>query len=195
VRIGITIKKTTGFRGVFQEFHNTYFRELETAVTAPANDLIDETVAIEKAMHSTAVNFVHASVWEAGGTPAQNSMLFQKMLTGTGARTHNNIDPERAVLIQWPAGFDSLGRPVFLRKWYHSMAGLVAAVSISANVLAQQAPFTDSERSQQAAKADELRTIGSFGLWQLCSKTGREAEGAATCHKYLEHHQLGDMWR
>jgi hypothetical protein len=31
--------------------------------------------------------------------------------------------------------------------------------------------------------------------YNLISRTGRATTGTATCHRFLEHHQLGDQWR
>jgi hypothetical protein len=42
-----------------------------------------------------------------------------------------------------------------------------------------------------------LSTLSSGGgPWTICSKTGRDPTGSNwEAHRYLEHHQLGDMWR
>jgi hypothetical protein len=197
MRIGVTITKDTLFRGVQQEFHNTYHFTLGTAITAPSEAIIDELVTSEKKLHSLNVNFKRAQVWSAGGTKAQNQMLFQKNLTGTGAGgTDASMDKERAVLVQWKAGFDTRGKQVYLRKWYHSCGNPVGTTMAgTTGVLANTAAISDANRATIAAAAEETAEVGTGDFWSLCAASGREATDPATCHKYLEHHQLGDMWR
>lgn len=196
MRIGVQITKATAFRGVSQEFHNTYHYELETAVTAPAESIVDEIVQHEKFLHSTAVDFKRAAVWSAGSDAGSNAMLFQKNLTGTGSQVHNtSMDRERALLIRWPAGFDVRGNPVYLRKWYHSCGDAEGQSLGSAGILGNTQEIPTATRDLIATRANELRSVGSVSPWELVSPTGRDATGPAQCHKFLEHHQLGDMWR
>lgn len=196
MRIGIQITKSTPFRGVEQEFHNVYHFWLDTAVTAPSSALIDELVTTEKALHSSAVNFRRAACWTAGGTKQQNSMLLKKNLTGTGSQTGGtSMDRERAVLIRWPAGFDSRGNPVYLRKYYHSCGSAAGQTLDTATILQNISQIPQTARDAIAAKAEECREVGVTEFWELCAASGRQVEGGAQCHPYLEHHQLGDMWR
>jgi hypothetical protein len=196
MRIGITITKETAFRGKPQEFHNTYYFELATAITAPAESLVDEITATEKSLHSTIVTFKRAAVWSAGGTQAQNQMLFQKALTGTGNQTHElGADRERAVLVQWKAGFSTTGKQVYLRKWYHS-CGSAAGVGLqTSGITSQTAQIPTADRATIATKADENRSVGTGEFWELCAKSGRKTTDPAVTHRYLEHHQLGEQWR
>jgi hypothetical protein len=196
MRIGLSITKSTLFRGVQQEFSNVYHFELETAVTAPGQELVDEVTAFEKSFHGNSVNFLRGNVWSAGGSAGQNHMLHQQTLGGVGGQSAADIDRERAVLVQWPAGFDSRGRPVYMRKWYHNLSVAFGGVNInSAGFLSQTQAFTDAQRDQIGAKVAEVENIGSLPSWQLCSKSGRDFTGPPRAHKWLEHHQLGDMWR
>lgn len=195
--IGITTVKAVNFRSVMQEFSNTYYYQATGLIPAAANHsgLVDEVVATERSLHSTDVQFKRASLWSAGGTPSENQMLFQKDLSGTGNQAVNgSLDRERAFLIQWPAGLDIRGHPVTLKKWFHS-CGNCAAVTISSGMMQQTIPIDDVYRTQIAAKAEELREIGGLETIGLCAKSGRENKGPAVCHKWLEHHQLGDQWR
>lgn len=196
MRIGITITKSTSFRLKEQEFHNTYYFQLATAVTAPSETLVDELVATERSLHSASVTFKRAQVWSAGGTKAENQMMFQKPLTGTGDQGANpSMDRERAVLVQWKAGFSSTGKQVYLRKWYHSCGDAAGQSLAVTGYLGNTAAITDVTRNAIAAKADEVRNIGSGSFWELCAKSGRTTTDPAQAHKFLEHHQLGDMWR
>lgn len=197
MRIGVSITMRVSFRLVAQEFSNTFHYELPTAVAAPSEAIIDELVTTLKKMHSTDVTFVRGAVWSAGGSPASNEMLFQKNLSGTGSVANDtSMDRERAFLIQWKAGKNSLGRPVTLKKWIHS-CGAPAGVSVSAGQLQNTAPLSDASRAAMAALAEEMKEVGGLETWQLCARSGRKVEAGAqaTCHRWLEHHQLGDQWR
>lgn len=162
----------------------------------PAIDFIDEVVTKEKAIHSTLVSFVLGRIWSSGGSPADNEMIAEKTLSGTGSTaTSTANDLERAVLIQWPAGFDSKGRPVKLKKWYHSH-GSIGGVTLSNAILQNFTGFTAANRAAIEAAVSPLTRIVT-ATWGLKAESGRERTGSGDpiAHKYYEHHQLGDQWR
>lgn len=202
-QIAISIVKRVPFRLSTQEFANTYHygsAGAEPSVAA-AQALIDEVVANEKLFHSTNVTFVLGRCWTSGGSVASNHMITEKALTGTGAAaTATAMDPERAVLVQWPAGLDSRGRKVYLRKWYHCY-GSFGSVVMTNNLLTQQIAFTSGERSTISGLADALSRIGTPEAWGMVAESGRTRDGGIMsadppiAHPYLEHHQLGDQWR
>ncbi len=186
---------SVSFRGVQQEFSNVYHYQRVGLVEASWEGYLDEVVSTMRSLYSTDVSFKRGNVWSADGTPGQNTMLGTKNLTGTGNQVVNpNMDRERAFLVRWRAGKDIRGKPVYLRKWLHS-CGSANGVGASNAVLQQTASLDTATRTAIQSKAEELREIGTFELLNLCSATGRNAEGGANCHLYLEHHQLGDMWR
>lgn len=199
-QIGITIVKRTAFRDSTQEFSNTYHygsvAPLPSETRALA--LIDELVAIEKTCHSNAVTFVRASLWSSGGTPAQNQMIAQKLLTGVGGGAANaNVDKERAVLVQWSAGVDNRGRGVRLRKWFH-VCGNMGAVAFTGGLLDNTTGFTTAQRTDIKNLVQPLTRIGAgIEEYGLVAESGRErtGDGNPVAHKYFEHHQLGDQWR
>lgn len=198
-RIAISITKQVTFRDSIQEFSNTYHytRLGSNPDQTDANNLIDELVALEKTWHSTAVTFLRARCWSAGGTPAQNVTISQKLLSGTGSMTTTtSFDRERAYLIQWNAGVDSRGRQVKLRKWFHS-SGFFGTHALGDGILSGTTGFTSTERTAIGNKADAATRLGADESWHICAESGREAESGAgaVAHKYLEHHQLGDQWR
>jgi hypothetical protein len=197
-QIAIAITKTVPFRGAAQPFTNTYHYGSVglNPGEQPAQALIDEVVAIEQQLHTTGVAFDSARVWSSGGTISQNQMILEVSLSGTGSETAvAGIDPERAVLVQWDAGVDSLGRRVRLKKWYHSL-GRTAGQGWTSAHIGQTTAFTTAIRNAIAAKADELTRIGGLNEWGLIAESGRERDGIApVCHPWLEHHQLGDQWR
>lgn len=200
-QITISITKRVVFRDSTQEFSNVYcYANASPAGLDPdfpqGSDLIDEVANVEKGIHGTSVTFIRGRLWSSGGTPAENKMLTDKVLTGLGtAVTNTSMDKERAVLIQWGAGDDSRGRKVYLRKWYHLCAS-IGGVGATAGQLANETQLTSAQRNAVATSVDALTRIGSVEEWGLVADSGRERDGTApTCHKYLEHHQLGDQWR
>lgn len=202
-QIGISIVKRVAFRDSIQEFANTYHYGSAGAnpTEAAALALIDEVVTGEKVFHSSAVSFIRASCWSSGGSQAANQMIAQKLLTGVGSSsTSTAMDAERAVLIQWPAGLDSLGRPVRLKKWYHCF-GAFGSVIMTNTLLQNATAFSAGERTTMANLADANTRLGSPEVWGLVAESGRQRTGGILsadppiAHKYLEHHQLGDMWR
>ena len=125
-------------------------------------------------------------------------MLEQKPLGGTGSSSvFAGMDKERAYLFRWPAGNDSRGNPVFLRKWYHS-CGNFASVGSSSSINENVTGFTQAQRDTAAALVQDAATLSAAGGgWFLCAKSGRDLSAGTLpqMHKYLEHHQLGDQWR
>lgn len=196
---GISITKGVSFRGVTQEFSNVYHYKtpIGTATESEADSLIDTIVAREKLLHGTDVTFIRAKAWSDGGTNAENQMIKQKLLSGTGTlAASSSLDRERAVLIQFAAGVDSRNRPVKLRKWFHICGGYLGPTAISAAELQNTAQISSTVRGLYETSVNNLKSItaGVRGF-DLCGPNGRDTTGDAVCHKYLEHHQLGDMWR
>lgn len=198
-QIGIAVTMRTAFRDSTQEWTNVfhYGSSFPNPSASSAEQKLDEVVAILKTCHSTLVTFVRGKVWSSGGSIAQNQMIFQKNLSGTGSTsTSAGFDKERAYLIQWPAGVDSRGHKVYLRKWFHS-CGFFAGHSLASSIIDNSSGFSTTDRNTIAAKADELTRIGEgIEEWGMVAESGRQRDGGAPiAHKYLEHHQLGDMWR
>ncbi len=198
-RFGFTITKRVSFRLFQQEFSNTYYyqRAAWTPADSYLSTLIDEIVTTERKLHSTDVTFVRGQCWSADGGPTTNQMRVQKDLSGTGNGTAVvTVDRERALLIRWPAGKDVRGRNVYLRKWYHVCGDMLSpAIFTTGAVQGNTAEITLTARNAIAAIAEELRELGTTELIGLCAKSGRENEGGAQCHRFFEHHQLGDAWR
>lgn len=198
-RCGVNITKSMSFRGAAQEFGNTYYYETPGILsTGSADALADNLVAKEKAMHSASVNFVHVRVWSETGNKATNEMLVNKALSGTGSQANpiSGQDRERAFLVRFRAGVDSKGRPAYLRKWWHLNVGSISAVNISPSVLENTAQLPTSIRSSLESSANGFKdVISSAVTWSLVSNKGRSIDGPTQAHPYLEHRQLGDMWR
>lgn len=200
-RIGISITKSIGFRGGVQEWSNVYYYEgvgIGLPDEAAADGFIDTVTNREKTFHGTNVNFIRGRCWSQVGTPAQNNMIKTKNLSGTGARSavSSQLDRERAWLFRLRAGVDSRGNPVYLRKWFHACAEFVAGQGVPSGLLEQTSAWTQAQRDAQVAAMNSIGDLAS-GAWKLCSKAGRLPDAGATwsAHQFLEHHQLGDMWR
>jgi hypothetical protein len=198
--IGISITKSTLFRGATQEFTNVYFYlGGSTPTQGQADSLIDELTAIEKTFHSTAVTFVRGRLWTNTGSPSTSNMISQKNLSGTGARTISaGFDKERAFLFRLRAGVDSRGQPVYLRKWFHACGQFYSGQNI---VLAQLEQTQSLSGAEKTSLVSQMNAIGSLnaaaGPWTLAAKSGRQPTAGALweSHNWIEHHQLGDMWR
>lgn len=199
-RIGVSITMSVPFRNSTQEFSNVaYYEVLSTPTSAEANTIIDNLTSLLKTFHGTNVTFVRGRLWSQVGTTAQNQMIVQKNLTGTGARTPiASFDKERAFLFRLRAGNDSRGNPVYLRKWFHACAQFVSAQSVPATVLENSAGFSQADRDLQVAAMQAIGDANGSPLApKICSKNGRLPDAGATwqAHNFLEHHQLGDQWR
>lgn len=193
---GVAITKRVSFRGVNQEFTNVYHYNGATLTVANGDALAAALKAIEVGLHSSDVTFVRYKVWTSGGTPSQNNMLTQGALSGTGSQAGvSDFDRERAILVRFRAGNDSRGHPVYLRKWYHSCGGC-AGYTPSAAALQQTAQIPQANRDAIVAAADDvlLMTVGG-NPYNLVAESGRAGGTPVECHAWLEHHQLGDMWR
>jgi hypothetical protein len=200
-RYGVTIRKSTSFRGSVQHFSNTYFFDwfVPSGNTATLEALVDDVVDLEKEIHGTNVAFTDAKLWITNtGSRATNVMIVDKPLTGSGQQTPTAaMDKERAYLLQIPAGTDTLGRPVKLRKWYHTCSPVGPGLTPDNNMLAGVTPLSSAAIARVAQMGQDLRTLTPAGVASptLTSQTGRALTGPSEGYKWLEHHQLGDEWR
>jgi len=181
---------------VQQEFSNVYHFSSIGGTQNDANALVDATKAKEVQFHGGDVTFTRGRAWTSGGSQASNNMIVDKALTGVGGQANaTSMDRERAVLVSWPAGNDSRGKPVFLRKWFHC-CGTFAGVTFATSVLQQTSAIDSTSRGTIATAADAIDgQVVNGNAFDLVAKSGRGTTGGAQCHQYLEHHQLGDQWR
>jgi hypothetical protein len=200
-RCGISVTKSVSFRGTAQEFSNTYYYEIPEPLNATvAENLLDLVVTSERSRHASSITFVRGRAWTAGGSQATNQMLIEKPLsgTGTGGTGSTAMDKERAFLVRIRAGVDSKSRPVYLRKWLHLDVGTFGGQAISNTMLQNVDQLHSASRAALVTFMDEIKVLapaGGGGSANLVSKSGRAITGETQAHPYLEHHQLGDMWR
>lgn len=196
---GVAVTKSVTFRGVAQEFGNTYHYTTATGATDTVLDaLLDAIVAKEKAIFATSVTFVRGKVWTSGGTKAENNMRVQKNLSGVGslAYTTQTLDKERAWLVRFRAGNDSRGNPVYLRKWWHLDGVILGGSTLTTGQQANTSQLDSAQRTALQNAADGFKSIvAPPNTFQLVAESGRQIDGATLAHPYLEHRQLGDMWR
>jgi hypothetical protein len=124
-------------------------------------------------------------------------MRVDKALTGAGALTEVTfMDRERAVLVQTPAGINSRGKPVYLRKWYHVCAA-AGPNSLTNAQIANTAQLSTQQRDYWAGKVNDIQELELLAnpVASMVAQSGRVTTGEPACHPYLEHHQLGDQWR
>jgi hypothetical protein len=206
-RFGFSVEKQTLFRGVQQPFANIYYYDvpgLGPEDTSGIESILDHLVTNEKAIHGSNVTFIRGRAWNTGsGSPGGNQMRVDKNLSGVGSgNPAANMDKERAILIRVPAGTNSRGKPVYLRKWYHTCAQ-PGVSAFTAGQLENTAQLAANQRDSfanffnQLLDFSDVATAGAdtFGVASLVSQTGRQTTGTSECHPYLEHHQLGDQWR
>jgi hypothetical protein len=199
-RTGVSITKSLAFRGAAQEFSNTYYYQSVqgTVSAADAEALLDALVTKERAIHSLAVTFVRGRVWSAGGTKEQNNMIFQKQLSGQGGggSDSSSMDRERAFLVRFRAGVDTKGRPVYLRKWWHLTVATLNAETIAAGVQQNVSQLSSGQRGALVTAANGFKDVTANAVsYALVAENGRAITGDTVAHPFLEHHQLGDMWR
>jgi hypothetical protein len=198
---GVSTVKRVSFRGVQQEFGNTYLYQtnIPSTDTAALNDLIDKIVIEEKPLHSADVTFVAARLWTSGGTKEQNQMIIDRTLSGVGTNGNAGAvtDRERAMLVQFRAGVDTRGRPVRLKKWIHVCAGGMSSEVFSNGVYQNTAQLGGVAQARIIQYGNAIKSITPAGgtVCTLVAESGRPIDGPTTAHPYLEHHQLGDMWR
>jgi hypothetical protein len=198
-RFGFAVTKVFGFRGGSQHFSNVYY--YSEPGMSPSNAtlelVLDELVTKEKTLFSAVTSFDHGRVWSQVGTPSQNQMLVDKILSGNGSGTASAVlDRERAFLVRFRAGNDSLGRPVYLRKWWHFDISVLGGESITNAMVQNTGQLTSGMRTTLETFANGIKSITKNSIpFTLVAKSGREITGATEAHKYLEHRQLGDEWR
>lgn len=200
-RYGFSVEKSTLFRGVQQPFANVYYYDAPAVAVTAISDLetaLNQIVDKEKEFHATTVNFKRGRVWNtASGSQQGNQMRVDKALSGTGARANVDfMDRERAVLLRIPAGFNVRGKPVYLRKWYHTCAH-PEGTAIGNAVHGNTDTIPVAGRTYYEGKLNDIQELELLTQAQffMCAQSGRQTTGEPQCHQYLEHHQLGDQWR
>jgi hypothetical protein len=123
---GVTLVKTFTYRGLPEDWANTY--AMTTAPTTPAlwRTAIDGLIAQEKTLYSNRVTIYKAYCYAdlaAAVTYVYDLALFAGVVPGTfsgsaGAATPGDV----AGWVRWDTGRrSSRGKPVYLRKYFHDV--------------------------------------------------------------------------
>jgi hypothetical protein len=103
---------------------------------------------------------------------------------GTGWTTTGlgfNANAETALVVEWAAGSSSSGKPVTLRKWYHSVPG--------SEVVGNGTQISGTDITSLTAAAQSLVGVFAANGLVLSSASGRLA-GVAKVLPYFGNHQM-----
>jgi hypothetical protein len=187
----VSITKSVPFQGRSESFANVYQYGGPSPDPAQAQAIVDALVAIEKPLHSSAITFEGAFVWEIGGTPAENLPILKTDIPGTGS------DPgaliiymECAVMVKMRSTrVGALGKPAWFRKWYHP--GALNVTGVTDAVKAGTAPLPAAAKTKFANALEDAATLTVNGTDYLMQTTnGGVAQLPAICNDYLEHRQF-----
>jgi hypothetical protein len=118
--VGVSVTKSTLWRGINEEFSNVY--HYDAAADTTSQQIADSVVAAERALHGSNVTFKGVKVWgPTDGPKEQSVMLLQQTLTGNGSQLSGvPTAKELAIVVQWDTGRkNSRGGRIFLRKYIH----------------------------------------------------------------------------
>lgn len=190
---GISITKRTPWRGVEEEFSNTYFYDISWQEQGESflQGLVNQLVTAEKAVHSTQVAFRNARVWTADGTPAENVTIGQFDLSGAGSATDApSMDREACYLVRFRTSRPSItGRPVTLRKFIHACSLLGGSSTQHAGTSQLAAATITALRTYGEAVRELEGDAGAIYPLVAPSGSGRVA-GAVDVFPWIEHHEF-----
>lgn len=125
----ITIIKDFSYRGVLEEYSNTYhFSGTQPADAAAWKALADAIITAERPCYQAAVRFVQAYGYNAGSDLSVAQIDYRvspnTVLTGTDTTFGSVFCPgDVAATIRWPTSqFTSRGKRIYLRKYMHNVA-------------------------------------------------------------------------
>lgn len=173
---GVSINKSTSFRGVTEIFSNVYHYSLATNLDSTlAANLVDQLAAAEKLCHSINVTFEDGRVWSVGGTPSQNETIVIRDLTGAGTMTTNvGQFKESAIVVRCDTNRNtSTGRRIYLRKYYHSCGLTSGSNAMFEGSTALTTTQTDPFKTSFESIRELTLTPGSI-LVTLCAPGGQQ---------------------
>lgn len=135
---GVVLYKTFTYRGAPEEWGNTYhFLGDPPATPADWRDLVDDLVALEKVILSTAVSIERAICYENTDDPSVYSYdltAFAGAVAGTYDTTaFGDVAQEgsSAYMVRWNTGRrSSRGKDIFLRKYWHPAISVAASPDV-----------------------------------------------------------------
>lgn len=186
------------WRGTVHRWSTSY--SFTGSGTAPNSAACDTLLAADSAICYAGTN-VSGGIPEVrfyntatGGVPVVAKTYFDYAVpadwikyTSTGWATHTNAPEsalETALLIEWPAGLSTTGKPVTFRKWYHAVK-----VSINQGGDSGQDMLTADLTALTGAAASLTGClVSTYGL--TIGNAGRLVTGAAVVSPYYSNHQM-----
>lgn len=179
---GISITKSTSWRGSNEEFSNVYHYDTSTVINTDSGweALVNDIVSREKDIHGQNVNFLRARVWgptyeaseETQALKDASIMRWVGDLTGTGnIPSTYPIAKELAICVSFYVGRSARGYKRFLRKYWH--VGAISAGSTDPNDRMGNTALPVATRDSAKAVFEALKTVSVGGFsHDLCTPGG-----------------------
>lgn len=170
---GVTLIKRFTYRGVGEEFSNTY-HFTGTLPTTPAawKTLVDSIAAAEKTIYPAVVKIVRAYCYTNTDNPSVATVDYTALgaeIAGTFANSIGkpHAPGDVATWVRWStAAVTSKGKPIYLRKYYHGVVlEPTSAVGSDSQATDQKTPLTTFGTT--------IKTIGGL---TLCGPGGASAQ-------------------
>jgi hypothetical protein len=169
--IGVAVDKQTSWRGIQETFTNVW--HFDTAVEVTSQQVADAVVDKEKGLMAGNVNFKRVQVWgPTDGTKAQNQMLLQQNLTGSGSAAASTVTAkELTAVVSWDTGrLNTRGAKIYLRKYLH-LGGLPEAAEEAAK---GNGPLSVAEKTRLVNFGNSMKNVVGVSGASICDKKGRK---------------------
>jgi hypothetical protein len=168
--IAVAVNKHFLWRGSREDFTNVW--HYDTSVDTTAQELADAVVAKERTVYGRNVNFSKVQAWgPADGTKAQNQMLVQQVLTGTGeVNGFYDTAKELTAVLSWDTGrVNSRGGKIFLRKYMH-IGNMTSGDEDSAK---GNTAIPAQDRDRYATFGTDMKNLVGLNRASICDRLGR----------------------
>lgn len=192
----VAVTKQVQWREFQQPFSNVYHYS-----GAPGDEFDDEGVAnavlaAEQEIHGSNITFTQVRTYGPTdqGAAANVNRTVQDFNSVGLATADGSYYRELAWLVIWPLGrYGPRNHPHWLRKWLHTSTFYeLTATSTSGEVpLYEWPPPLDT----YASAVTQLQDSTTGSVLTLAAPDGRTPIDNAKGYPYLEHRQLGDLWR
>lgn len=130
----------------------------------------------------------------SGGVPIVTETFFDYAVPGdwikylSGAYASKTVSPEAALetalLVEWPAGLSSTGKPVYFRKWFHAVKQSVNAEGDSSG------DMVTADVTSLTTYAETLATCLASGYGLALGNARRLAGTSPQVSIYYSNHQM-----
>jgi hypothetical protein len=191
------VKHVRYWRGSVHRWSTSY--QMTGALSTPFTATAAQTLltADDKICYSESSGGVSGGTYECaiyaagGGTPLASYTAFDWTTPASWIAYASTAWPvrtvlpdtnaENALLVEWPAGFSSSGKPVKFRKWYHAVpqtGGVGNTVDVSTSVAAGL-----------ATQANNI-AICLYATWGVALGTSGRSPGTVHVSQYYGNHQM-----